>query len=323
MHLLLIGNYGAGNFGDEAMKDYFLRSFGSESWTVVSAHPSGSSEIPRLPAGIRSFIGLSWLRTIRAFRRTDGVVFGGGSLFTDAESVRACWLWWMHAMLARWCGKPLFFAFQGIGPFRSRVGEWLARSAARRAAFLSVRDAASAARLEQWGLHTKVIQSFDPVFSLFEKENKPTNTKNVLVIIPRQNSQAILLDRAKHLLGTHAYDTMRIVSFQPDDPGEQEACCQLLLQCPTGSICPVRTVEDLEHAFADAAMVLTERFHGAIAAVAEGLPVEIISQAPGDKLDALRLFLKEHRSSELLHSAVQRGEQGLRDAILAGKQSRG
>ncbi|MBI5155969.1 hypothetical protein HZA45_01700, partial [Candidatus Peregrinibacteria bacterium] len=95
MRCVLIGNYGTGNFGDEALRSYFLKSFPEIEWQVVSARPT-ADELPRLPAGPRSLFTTKWFRTIKALRHCDAVVFGGGTLFTDSESVFACFLWWLH-----------------------------------------------------------------------------------------------------------------------------------------------------------------------------------------------------------------------------------
>lgn len=74
MHCVLIGNYGVGNFGDEALKEYFLSAFPDITWSVVSARPSGE-ELPRLPGGFRSLFS-HWWKTLGAIRNTDAVVFG-------------------------------------------------------------------------------------------------------------------------------------------------------------------------------------------------------------------------------------------------------
>ena len=169
MKCVLIGNFGVGNLGDEALKEYFLQEF-SIDWTIVSAHPRASNEVARLPGGLRSFLGFKWVKTIAAYRQCGAVVFGGGSLFTDAESVFAVALWWLHAQCAFFFRKPVHLAFQGIGPFRTRLGERLSRSVCRKSATISVRDLQSYNRVGEWGLSRKCIQSFDPVISLIESQ---------------------------------------------------------------------------------------------------------------------------------------------------------
>ena len=101
MRCLLISNYGTGNHGDVALKEYFLTRFPEVEWIVLSANAQSPRDVPRLPFGLRSLFTTPWWRTLAALRSSDAVIFGGGSLFTDVESVRACLLWWWHACVAR------------------------------------------------------------------------------------------------------------------------------------------------------------------------------------------------------------------------------
>ncbi|MDD5469604.1 MAG: polysaccharide pyruvyl transferase family protein [Candidatus Peribacteraceae bacterium] len=288
MQYVLIGNYGVGNLGDEALREYFLRQFSDVHWNVLSAHPRGD-ELPRLPAGIRSFF-TPWWKTLRAIRRSDGVVFGGGSLFTDTESSYACFLWWWHVLVACILRKKIALAFQGIGPFRTKRGEWFARSACRMASHISVRDSVSRKRLEHWKLNTEVIQTFDPVFSLIDNEKKYLSSKNVFIIVPRKNSSATFRDRARKLLDSGEWDEVRILSMQPDDPAECELCAQLTAHAANVRVMPVRLLSELAMHIAAGTTVLTQRYHAALAAFALDKECEVIAQEEGDKLSQLSVL---------------------------------
>ena len=305
---LLIGNFGVGNFGDEALKEYFLTRFPDVSWKVVSADPKGD-ELARLPSGVRSFFGFRWLKTLSALRRCDGVVFGGGSLFTDVESLKACLLWWIHAAVAKVCGCPLCFAFQGVGPFRTRLGERLSRSAFRKATHISVRDSLSAKRVEAWHLSIKVIQSFDPVYSLIKEKKSDVRSQKILMVIPRKNSGATIKKAIAELLKRNTFDRVVILSLQPDDPAEAAYCLTLAWEL-AATIQPIRTVDQLSRAVAGCSLLLTERYHGAVAALALGVPFATVSQGEGDKLDAIAAV---DATSAAERVAV--GERGLRGCI--------
>jgi polysaccharide pyruvyl transferase WcaK-like protein len=286
MHLLLIGNYGVGNAGDEVLREYFLKRFPDVTWYVLSANPE-AGEWPRFPSGLRSFLSFRWLKTLRAIRQSDGILFGGGTLFTDVESVRACWVWFLHAFVSHLCSKPILLAFQGIGPFRTRFGTWCARWVVRRAVFISVRDVQSACRIERWKKSTEIIQSADPSFLLLESEKPLERTKNVFTFIPRfstgKMSGDVVISVLKSLQNQGA--TIRIISLQPEDERERKFC-DVLSQ--------LLGVEVLEAASLMEAMVLlpssiviTERYHGAILAAAADLPFLALCEREGDKLHAL------------------------------------
>jgi polysaccharide pyruvyl transferase CsaB len=315
MRCALIGNYGVGNVGDEALRDFFVQRFPEVDWVIFSANPEESNETARLPAGLRSLVSGRWVRTLRELRRCDGVVFGGGSLFTDVESTFACFLWWMHARVAGMLGKPTFFAFQGIGPFRGRVGQWFARDVLKRARFASVRDASSAERVKKWSLNAKVIQSFDPVFSLMVSSSSEARSTNVLIAIPRRNSSAIFQNRLKEVMHGGQYEKVFLVPMQAKDPAEHEACKCLLEAFPGMTMQPVSTLEALTERVSRASFVLSERYHGALCALALGIPFEVVSQGEGDKLSELRGFTAA--DAPRLRASIEAAEQALREALHA------
>lgn len=316
MRALLVGNYGVGNLGDEALREYFLERFGDIEWTVVSAAPATKGEVPRLPAGVRSLFATPWWRTLSACAATEVVVFGGGTLFTDAESVRACRIWRAYARVARFFRKPVCFAFQGIGPFRSAQAKNLAADALRGAAFLSVRDEASFERASELVKGVDIVRSFDPIVSVLSR-NANTASPKRFVVIPRANTTEAFAKRAAQLAASYQVP-VAILSLQPHAPQEQRWCESLREVLPSASVVPVNSVRDLADGVSGAAFLFTARFHGAIAALALGVPFEVFAQAGGDKLSSL------HASADraMLLSLVDAGERRLREAFakLGGRE---
>jgi polysaccharide pyruvyl transferase CsaB len=318
MRCILIGNYGVANLGDEALREYFLQAFPDVEWTVLSANPTHPQEMYRLPGGIRSLLITPWWKTIRAFRRADAVVFGGGSLFTDVESVYACFLWFMHAQTAQLFGVPVYLAFQGIGPFKTGVGETLARWTVRHAASVSVRDHASFNRVQEWSKSIKVVQVFDPVFSSMVKQKIDEETKNVFTIIPRHNSGENLLSSVKNMISQQGVPaSIRLVLMQPDDVAEQQWAEQFTatIGLPVERMSAV-TLDGLMQAVTGSRLVITERFHGALAALAAGVPVEIVSQGQGDKLGELRNRIAQGFDEADAERLIAEGERALRTALM-------
>ena len=308
MHSVLIGNYGVGNLGDEALREYFLLEYPETMWTVLSACPVRKGEVPRLPFGVRSFFS-AWWKTLIAISSADCVVFGGGSLFTDSESVFACMLWAWHALVARVLGVPVILAFQGVGPFRTRTGRFLSRSVFQSAEFISVRDEASLQRLSGWDLHCTPTLTFDPVFSVFSHFKKTASSRNILVIIPRENSAAELFN-ACVLQMKNVWDEIRILRFQSRQ--EARITAEILVLVPHARTIDVTDVSGLMTHLRDASFVVTERYHGALAALALGIPRKILSQVAGDKLDELRSVQRDPQGIALLLRQVEEGEDALR-----------
>ncbi len=321
MRAALVGNYGVGNLGDEALREYFLGAFPDIEWKVLSANPK-VGEYSRLPGGIRSFLGFRWLKTIKMVMGVDGVVFGGGSLFTDVESSFACFLWWIHAMVAWVFGKPIVLAFQGMGPYRTKKGEWFARSVVRKSAFISVRDEESFKRIETWSKSTKVVQTFDPVFSIMVNKKRGIDTKNVFVIIPRKNSSAIFLKNVYEKLHMTEWEEVRIVLMEGQDESERKISYDILSKVGSnvGQVRSVLTLDELMDSLKNASLVCAQRFHGALAAIAAGIPLEVYPQGEGDKLSiAARASAGGVAGRDTLLSLVKEGEDALHAWFTAGK----
>lgn len=307
MRALLIGNYGVGNFGDEALKEYFVAAFPEVEWTVVSATP-GKGIVPRLPFGFRSLFA-PWWKTISAIRRSDVVIFGGGTLFTDIESPKACALWEWHAFWARRCGKPYVLAFQGVGPFRTKKGEHRAWRAVRYAAHVSVRDSASKKRVDAW--RPDAVEAFDPAILYFSDfMGTVRHGGKTLIVIPRENATDTFIAKAKRMAADkNRFTGVRVLSFKPDDPRERSICTRF----EDAHVVAVHSVADLERALTDVSFILTQRYHGAIAALATRTPFEAVPQKEGDKLASATPRLLRDDCMRL----AKEGESALR-GFLAG-----
>lgn len=318
MRFLLVGNYGVGNVGDEALKEYFLQTFPDIEWCVLSARPN-QNEYPRFPAGIRSFFGLQWIKTLNALRQSDGMVFGGGSLFTDVESSRACWLWWCHAFWAWLLGKKIFLTFQGIGPYHTWLGKTLTRWVVRRVVYISVRDEMSLQRVRKWQPKAEVVQSFDPIFSSLQMEDYNLAAEKQLVVIPRKNSDNALLHELNMLLQSGRWEKVLCVSLQPGDRQEQAYILQLRQSVHQAfEILEVRTLEELHSAVSQGSFVLTQRYHGAIAALALGRELQVLPQSENDKIASIQHIIANiplAARKPQLTDLVQAGESSLRKKL--------
>ncbi len=313
MKCVLVGNYGVGNIGDEALREYFLSAFPEISWTVVSARPETAHEVPRLPLGIRSLFA-PWLRTVKAIRHADALVFGGGSLFTDIESVWACVIWRSYAALAAWYRVPVILAFQGAGPWKTALGLKLAKKTYQEAAFVSVRDAESLARLQLFGLTKPAVLTSDPAFAFFGSHPRNPIGKR-LVIIPRTNSNPAFLEKVGEKLEENFTD-VRILLMQPSQAERRVGERFRLLAGDKAEIVPLVSVSQFLHEVSAASEVISERYHGALAALAMGVPVEIVPQGEGDKLQALQAAVNHSQDSvQLFRDKVSVGENALKQAL--------
>lgn len=163
--VLLVGNYGAGNLGDEAILISLLDLCCCHDLipTVISANPTETTRlydvpsVPPIPCGIRSFLRGTLSITRRAYAECDAVILGGGGLFTD-ERWRAPFIWGIHALASKLSHKPLYCLGQSIGPLKSKHSRKIAYHAFSHAQKICVRDYASYELLLELGIPSEKIQ---------------------------------------------------------------------------------------------------------------------------------------------------------------------
>lgn len=239
-----------------------------------------------MPTGLRSLF-TPWWKTLRAMSQSDAVIFGGGTLFTDAESVHACILWWLHVAVARMFGKPVLLAFQGIGPFHTWLGLRLARSAVRSSLFISVRDAESLERVRSFQPKSEPLLTADPAWLLFTPRGGELRDE-CIAIIPRRNPTPQFFERVFQLKKEHPNAPFVIISLQPNDERESQLCKKLSEEL-SANVVPVASAKELIDALMPCSRVLSQRYHGALAARAMGIACEEVAQARGDKLNSLKM----------------------------------
>jgi polysaccharide pyruvyl transferase CsaB len=201
--LILVGNFGAENFGDELILAGFLKKINKElpqtKVVVLSSNPRlvkkfhGVDSLPLLPAGLRSFFYFKWWRSLRKIRQADAVIFPGGGLFTDEESFHAIVIWGIHILAACYFWKPIYLFGQSIGKFKKKYAKNFARFLLRKAELISVRDEASFKELKQLGISTaKIKRGKDTSFYLVKripktKSLKINSKKSLKILVSMRN----------------------------------------------------------------------------------------------------------------------------------------
>lgn len=177
LKIVICGNYGATNLGDEVILDGILaliRNVAPKAHiTVLSVEPEATRQmhevdsVPLIPTGIRSllrgiFKGTLW-KTIKTIKNCDAFILGGGGLFSD-EKMQAIIIWSVQAKLALFCGKALFCLGQSVGPLNTSFGRKWTYDVYSRARVATVRDQESQKVLHRIGVPmTRVLA--DPAFS--------------------------------------------------------------------------------------------------------------------------------------------------------------
>lgn len=161
MKIVICGNYGAKNKGDEMILSGMLTMLREiipkVEITVLSADPHDTKEkhhvkaVPQFAAGFRSLLS-SKKATHKAVEDSDIFILGGGGLF-GSLTFRANVIWGIQAWQAYRHNKPVLMLGQSIGRLKGALRKWIVKSVFKKAIYISVRDSESVKRLERLGIH--------------------------------------------------------------------------------------------------------------------------------------------------------------------------
>jgi polysaccharide pyruvyl transferase CsaB len=192
-NILICGNYGATNLGDEAILDGIINLVKNADpeakITVMSSNPKETSALHNvesvhlLPCGIRSFFKLIFGnktgKTFSAISKTDAVILGGGGLFTD-EKMMAIVIWSLHNAFFMLYKKPVFCLGQSVGPLRTFFGKMMTRNVYKFSRLATVRDQSSQKLLRSLGLPLVTVLT-DPAFSIHLGQPSLVKRENIVV----------------------------------------------------------------------------------------------------------------------------------------------
>jgi polysaccharide pyruvyl transferase CsaB len=194
--VILVGYYGAGNIGDEAILYSMLNRLRSHLDILVLGYGYNTKKndlgikyglLPRYnrPSEILKFL--------KRIAHTDALIFGGGGYFASKLQPRTFYYWLFLAIVAKIFRKKLIFFAASVGPFKKGITSLLAKFILNRADAIILRDSTSERFIKELGVRntTKVIS--DIVFLLestnsdkdiFLNSNMDSSSPKVLFVMP-------------------------------------------------------------------------------------------------------------------------------------------
>jgi polysaccharide pyruvyl transferase CsaB len=179
MKIFIIGWFGAGNVGDEAILLSMLTDIGETlpdtEFTVLSFNAENTAALLTDNCQVKQIVyfgsklcvfNSDFVGVWRSLRSADLVIIGGGGLFQDIYNWYPIPFFTLMTLLAKLLGKPIMFYALGIGPLRTWFGRKLCRLAAGMADLISVRDEESKKLLLDLGIDQDIYITADPVFAL-------------------------------------------------------------------------------------------------------------------------------------------------------------
>ena len=167
VNILISGYYGFDNIGDESILRTLVSSLREHipdcSLTVLSHNPTSTRE----KYGVEAVDRMSPMAILRAVKKCDMLISGGGSLLQDVTSSKSLHYYLSIIRCAEFFHKKVFIYSQGIGPIDRPGNRRAAAAALKRADGIVVRDERSASLLEEIGIaRDKVVITADPVIRM-------------------------------------------------------------------------------------------------------------------------------------------------------------
>lgn len=340
-NVILVGAFGQGNPGDEALCAAFCRALDGHDVTVVSADPAATTRQHGRPASAASARSVD-----RAVRDADAVVVGGGTVFKQlaASTGRA-----PNALLrntaalvagARLRGVSVAMIGVGAGTLRGTTARALCRWIIPHTDLVVLRDEESASVLAATGMRPPFWMGADPAWTLFDAAHAPQTgmgaRRSITVALSHHAVERTGLDTLVTTLQPFVHDWD--LRLQPWQLGANSLDLDLdlarVLQQRLGGveILPAPTdLYDAASGFADDALVIGMRFHALVAAAAAGSRFVAIAHEP--KLAGLARRLEQasvpsHASADVMRATMDwalanepPSNEGLRQEMAAAGHS--
>ena len=260
----VIGYYGFGNFGDEAMLLAIQR--GLRERGIRNILPLYKNGEPPCLSRARP------LRALLALRRCDYVLFGGGNLLQNQTSAFSFFYYAAWILLCR--KDTLIGIGMGIGELNGEFFEKICGKLLGRFRSLSMRtqaDAGYALRLAP-ALYSAIRIGCDPC--LFLPQSHGSARRRKIVAIPKGAPDRAMLRFLKRKI-TEGYEVLPLILFPAKDLAGAEKIAAL---CGTPAIV-ADSPEDFFKACHDTALCITERLHGAVFALLAHTPCLIFADS--------------------------------------------
>lgn len=169
--ILVSGYYGYNNIGDEAILEGLVDGISSKTdaqLLVLSRNPDWT----KAKYGVESIDRNNIFQLIKAIRKVDMVISGGGSLLQDVTSKKSILYYLAILKLAMLFKKKTFIYSQGIGPIRLKRNRILTKNILSKVDYINVRDNQSYRELKELGIKREVLVTTDTVFGINQVDLK-------------------------------------------------------------------------------------------------------------------------------------------------------
>ena len=216
---VLSGYFGFKNFGDEAILSVLVKKLQEDGHriTIISSDPQYTKKQFRQ---IRSVYTFKFQDILGAIAKSNVLVSGGGSLLQDATSLKSLIYYLLVIFIGLFLRKKVIIFAQGIGPIKSKLGQFLTKNILKHCDYVSVRDEKSLQLLNSWGIKTDLL--CDPIFSTKTDFSEKNNTLAVQLRDFKTMNDDFIDRLAQKIAQDFSDKEIEIFSFQ--DTLDKEVC---------------------------------------------------------------------------------------------------
>jgi polysaccharide pyruvyl transferase WcaK-like protein len=289
-NVLLVGAFGQGNPGDEALCAAFVAALSDGNVVVASSDPASTARHHGVPAVANT----PW-SVARHLRHFDAVVVGGGTVFKSLRPStgrhptallrNACAL----TAAARATGKQIAMVGVGAGDLRSKTARSLTRWLVRHVDLLVLRDEESASALSDVGAPAPFWIGADPAWSarprlIDERDHATDRRPSVTVALSHHAGDEHLFAKLAEAIAPLCRDhDVRLQPWQTGTGGDDVAIARRLCDRLGGAARIIDPPTDLDAAtatYANDRLVIALRFHALVAAGQAGTRTLAVSHEP-------------------------------------------
>ncbi|MBU1019453.1 MAG: polysaccharide pyruvyl transferase family protein [Patescibacteria group bacterium] len=293
MKIVICGNYGATNLGDDAILEGILKLVGRHNPNAqVSVI---GRDIPRLPLGIRSLLRGGYSQTLQKIKQCDLFILGGGGLFVDTK-FRAPLIWGLHAFTAHHYGKPIYLFSNSLGPLKTPLGKWITKKVLKWCKIVSFRDTASI-KLAQKLLPDKKYKFVpDPAFAL--KPQKSMGEGKIIISLrdwtKKVNNATEEIPQIINKITANNRLEVLLVPFQVEGEEDISLLNNICEQCRSSLYEKQLSPQTALNLFSGSKLVVGMRLHSLIFGAITGTPIIGINYSPKVKNFMSDLGLAEY-----------------------------
>ncbi|MCC5909088.1 MAG: polysaccharide pyruvyl transferase CsaB [Clostridiaceae bacterium] len=229
--IFLFGYYGFKNTGDEGILQGIIMQ-------LKKAIPNGEITVLTYKAqeteenyGIKAVSRNHFKDIIKAIKKADIVISGGGSILQDVTSSRSLMYYLGIIYLAKKMGKKVMFYGNGFGPINRNFNKKIAAHIINRVDAITVRDYQSKELMQSLGIHKKIEVTADVTFhmdllskeetdKILKQEKINEEDKFIGISVRRWKSQENykeIIAKTGDYLGKRGYKIIFIPMQHPND----------------------------------------------------------------------------------------------------------